>query len=67
VLIAGAVTSLCIDTAGREAADLGYRVYILKDCTVGRTTFEREYYANEIMPLYAKVVNASDIESALEC
>ncbi len=65
VLIAGAVTSLCIDTAGREAADLGYRVHIVEDCIVARTSFEQEYYVNEIMPLYANVVTASVIKEQL--
>lgn len=61
VIIAGAVTSLCIDTAGREAADLGYRVHILRDCTAARTAFEHNYYSDEIMPLYAHVCDSSDI------
>ncbi len=65
VIIAGAVTSLCIDTAGREAADLGYRVTIISDCTVARTTFEQEYYLNEIMPLYANVMSSKDIAQSL--
>ncbi|MFT5235102.1 MAG: nicotinamidase-related amidase [Shewanella sp.] len=65
VIIAGAVTSLCIDTAGREAADLGYRVTIISDCTVARTTFEQEYYLNEIMPLYANVMSSKDIAHSL--
>ena len=65
VIIAGAVTSLCIDTAGREAADLGYRVTIISDCTVARTTFEQEYYLNEIIPLYANVMSSKDIAQSL--
>ncbi|MBL4630307.1 MAG: cysteine hydrolase [Paraglaciecola sp.] len=66
VIIAGAVTSLCIDTGGRQAADLGYRVHILKDCTVSRTKFEHDFYAKEIIPMYAKVWNSSDICQQLE-
>lgn len=67
VIIAGAMTSLCIDTAGREAYDLGYRVHILKDCIVARTAFERKFYSDEIMPLYAEVVNSSGIEWTSDC
>lgn len=65
VLIAGAVTSLCIDTAGREAADLGYRVHILEDCMVARTSFEQEYFAKEIMPLYANVIDSKAVIAQL--
>jgi nicotinamidase-related amidase len=66
VIIAVAMTSLCIDTAGREAYDLGYRVHILKDCTDARTAFERKFYTDEIMPPHAEVVNSLDIECVLD-
>ncbi|MDB4838092.1 cysteine hydrolase [Marinomonas sp.] len=66
VIIAGAVTSLCIDSGGREAAELGYRVHILQDCTVARTEFEHDFYAKEIMPMYAKVWNSPEIFQQLE-
>ncbi|MGI2257996.1 cysteine hydrolase family protein [Shewanella sp. GXUN23E] len=65
VIIAGAVTSLCIDSAGREAAELGYRVTILSDCTVARTSFEQEYYLREIMPMYATVASSADMVQKL--
>lgn len=66
VIIAGAVTSLCIDTGGRRAAELGYRVHILEDCTVARTQFEHDFYTKEIMPMYANVWKSSDILQQLE-
>ena len=65
VLIAGAVTSLCIDTAGREAAELGYRVTVLSDCTIARTEFEQDYYLKEIVPMYAKVCSSVEVASKL--
>ena len=61
VILAGAVTSLCIDTAGREAMDLGFKVTILNDCIVGRTIFEQDYYLKEIMPLYSNVVDSIEL------
>ena len=61
IIIAGAVTSLCIDSAGREATELGYNVTILSDCTVARTSFEQEYYLKEIMPMYATVASSADM------
>lgn len=65
VIIAGAVTSLCIDTAGREAAELGYRVTVLSDCTVARTSFEQDYYLKEIVPMYANVSSAGEVAGQL--
>ncbi len=58
VVIAGAVTSLCIDTAGREALDLGFKVSILDDCILSRTQFEQQYYLQEIMPMYCNLMNS---------
>jgi nicotinamidase-related amidase len=66
VAIAGAITSVCIDSTGRAAMDRGYRVTILSDCTVGRTAFEQEFYCREILPLYADVCTADEWSSQLE-
>lgn len=55
VVIAGVVTSICIDSTGRSAHERGYRVYILSDCTCGRTPVEQDYYVKNVFPLYAEV------------
>jgi len=64
-MIAGAITSLCIDTAGREALDLGYKVSILSDCILSRTQFEQRYYLEEIMPLYSTVLSSDQVIQSL--
>lgn len=61
VLLAGAVTSVCIDSTGRFASELGYKVSILADCTSGRTKFEQDFYCHNVFPLYAEVIDAADI------
>jgi len=61
VVIAGVVTSICIDSTGRAAHERGYRVSILKDCTAGRTTFEQDFYCENIFPLYADVIESQDL------
>ncbi|MGA0058167.1 MAG: cysteine hydrolase family protein [Planctomycetota bacterium] len=66
VAIAGAITSICIDSTGRAAMDRGYRVTILSDCTVGRTAFEQDFYCREILPLYAAVCAADAWARQLE-
>lgn len=58
VVIAGVVTSICIDSTGRAAHENGYRVSILKDCTAGRTSFEQNFYCENIFPLYADVIDS---------
>lgn len=56
-VLAGAVTSVCIDSTGRYAHELGYQVSVLSDCTSARTNFEQEFYCNNIFPLYANVIS----------
>lgn len=57
LLIAGTVTSICIDSTARCAAELGFNVMVLSDCTSSRTIFEQEFYCKNIFPIYAKVLD----------
>jgi nicotinamidase-related amidase len=57
VAIAGVVTSICVDSTGRSAFERGYKVSILSDCTSGRTTFEQDFYCENVFPLYAEVLS----------
>ena len=50
-------SSVCIDSTARSAFELGYHVTILSDCTAGRTTFEQDYYCENIFPIYANVID----------
>ena len=66
VVLAGVVTSICIDSTGRAAHERGYRVSVLSDCTAGRTSFEHRFYCDNIFPLYAHVVASSVLLGASE-
>lgn len=61
VVIAGVVTSICIDSTGRAAHERGYRVSVVKDCTAGRTDFEQDFYCDKVFPLYAKVIESREL------
>ncbi len=61
VIIAGAVTSICVDSTGRSAHERGYHVTVLSDCTCGRTDFEQKFYCEQILPLYADVCTSGDL------
>ena len=63
VCLAGAVTSVCIDSTGRSAFEQGYRVHILRDCTAGRSEVEEAFYCDSIFPLYAEVLDSSELLS----
>lgn len=58
VLVAGMVTSLCIDSTGRAAYERGYSVQILSDCTSGRTRSEQDFFCKNIFPLYGGVLDS---------
>ncbi|MFM8443665.1 MAG: cysteine hydrolase family protein [Methylococcus sp.] len=57
VVLVGVVTSLCIESTGREAFEQGYRVIVISDATAGKSDFEQDYYCKEIFPMYATVMN----------
>ena len=61
VFLAGAVTSICIDSTGRSAYERGYKVSILSDCTASRTIFEQQFYCENIFPLYASVIKSKEL------
>lgn len=60
VVLAGVVTSICIDSTARSAFEAGFQVTIISDCTCGRTDYEQEFYCKEIFPLYAGVIDSQD-------
>lgn len=61
VAIAGAVTSICIDSTARSAHEKGYQVSILSDCLSARTLTEQQFYCETIFPLYANVVTHTQL------
>ena len=63
IILAGVVTSICIDSTGRSAHERGHQVTVLSDCTSGRTVVEQDFYCKEVFPLYARV---ADHESLLQ-
>lgn len=65
VVLAGAVTSICIDSTGRSAHERGFRVHVLRDAICGRTFLEQDFYCNQVFPLYADLWSCDDLVSAL--
>jgi nicotinamidase-related amidase len=61
VALAGAVTSICIDSTGRAAHERGYKVVQLSDCTSGHTLLEQEFYCKSVFPLYADVIDHMEL------
>ncbi len=59
IVLAGAVTSVCIDSTGRSAHEKGYQVTVLQDCTSARTQFEQDFYFENIFSLYAQTMTSA--------
>ena len=65
IVLAGAITSICIDSTGRSAHEKGFRVYVLNDCTCGRTQMEQDFYCEQVLPLYAEVLSSNVVLDSL--
>ena len=60
VILAGTVASICIDSTGRSAFEKGYKVHMLSDCISSRSIFEKDFYFENVFPLYAKISTSSE-------
>ncbi len=61
VIIAGTVASICIDSTGRSAFEKGYKVSMLSDCISSRSVFEKDFYFENVFPLYSKTIHSSEL------
>lgn len=55
VILTGVVTSVCLDSTGRAASEMGYKVTIISDASAGRSEMEHGFYCSDVFPLYANV------------
>ena len=60
IALAGAVTSICLDSTGRSAFERGYNVIHLSDCSSARTSVEQSFFCDNIFPIYSKVMTAAE-------
>jgi nicotinamidase-related amidase len=65
LLVAGMVTSLCIDSTGRAGYERGYKVTILSDCTSARTPVEQEFFCSHVFPLYGEVATNEKLKAEM--
>ena len=61
VIIAGCVTSICINATALHAFEAGFGVTILSDCTSSRTPIEQDFFCENVFPLFAEVRPSTDI------
>ena len=61
VVIAGCVTSICINATALHAFEAGFDVTVLSDCTSSRTSVEQELFCDTVFPLFATVRTGVDL------
>lgn len=61
LILTGTVASICIDSTGRSAFEKGYKVTMLTDCISGRTIFEKDFYCDNVFPLYSETKTSTDL------
>lgn len=65
LLIAGVITSACIDSTARTAFEEGFRVTVLSDCTAGRNHMEQDFFCESVFPTFAYVSTADKAQESL--
>jgi nicotinamidase-related amidase len=55
-----------VDSTARAAAELGFNVYIVSDCTAARTVVEQEFYCQQIFPIYAQVIDHRNLLALMQ-
>ena len=65
VVIAGVLSSLCVDSTGRAAYERRFGVTVLTDCTAGRTSTEHDFYCGNIFPIYGRTALSREVAGEL--
>ena len=65
LVIAGCVTSLCVNATALAAKENGFEVTILSDCTSGRTPVEQDMFCKEIFPLFTDVIDHNQFANGI--
>ncbi|MCH2145466.1 MAG: cysteine hydrolase [Phycisphaerales bacterium] len=61
VLLAGCVTSICVNATALQAFESGFDVTVLSDCTSSRTPLEQDFFCQNVFPLFSEVCASDDV------
>lgn len=65
VVLTGLWTNWVVEATARHASDMGYRVYIPRQCVASNTFENHDFAINRILPTICYVVNMKDVLAAL--
>jgi nicotinamidase-related amidase len=66
VVLTGLWTNWVVEATARHASDMGYRVFVVRDCVASNTADNHEFAINRILPTICRVVSMQDVLSALK-
>jgi len=66
LIIAGISTTMAVEGLVRAAANRGFRVVVVEDCCASVPEAWHRFSADNVLPLIADVVSASEVGAALE-
>ena len=65
VILTGLWTNWVVEATARHASDMGYRVYIPRECVASNTFENHDFAINRILPTICYIVKAKDVLAAL--
>jgi len=66
LIVAGISTNFAVEGLVRAAANRGFRIVVVEDCCASFPEEWHRFSADNVMPLLADVVSATDVAAALE-
>jgi len=65
LVLTGLWTNWVVEATARHASDMGYRVYIPRQCVASNTFENHDFAINRILPTICYVVNVKDVLAAI--
>jgi len=65
VVLVGLWTNWVVEATARHASDMGYRVFVVRECSASNTPANHDFAINRILPTICYVVPMKDVLAAL--
>ena len=65
IVVMGLWTNAAVESTTRTAADMGYRVVVVRDACASNSDENHEFSMSNVMPMFATVVNTAEVRQAL--
>ncbi len=65
IVVMGVWTNFAVEATARTAADMGYRVIVVRDACGSNSDENHEFSMSNLMPMFATVVDAAEVRQAL--